>query len=104
MLKSLLVSVLERNLGHFVESDLSSLKLGLWNGKIRLADVALKPEALYTLGLPLSVRSGKIASLELDIPWRHLGKEKVVIRLTGVEATVGSLGDDTNFTDERLRK
>ena len=59
MLKSLLVSVLERNLGHFVESDLSSLKVGLWNGKIRLTDVALRPEALYTLGLPLSVRSGK---------------------------------------------
>ena len=103
MLKSLLVSVLERNLGHFIETDTKSLKIGLWNGKIRMDNVALRPEALYTLGLPLSVKAGRVEKLELDIPWRHLGREKVVIKLSGISATVGTLGEDGNFTDERLR-
>ena len=90
-------------MGHFIETDTKSLKIGLWNGKIRMADVALRPEALYTLGLPLSVKSGRVEKLELDIPWRHLGREKVIVKLSGISATVGTLGEDGNFTDERLR-
>ena len=37
---------------------------------------------------------------------RKLGKEghKVVITLSGVTAVVGSLGEDEQFTDERLRE
>ena len=113
--------------------------MGLWSGHTSLKNVALRPDALYSLGLPMSIKSGSIELLQIDIPWRRLGKEvrvkvvagrrqsarrssllqrhltrpapfplsqghKVVVRLSGVTAVVGSLHEDAAFTDDRLRE
>ena len=104
MLEGLLVSILQRKLGQFLDTDFKSLKTNLWSGKIRLQNVALRPDVLYSLGLPLSVKEGKVALLAIDIPWRKLGKERVFLKLSGITATAGSLGEDENFTDARLRE
>ena len=62
MLENLVVGVLQRRLGQFIEADhLGSLRLGLWSGKIRLDNVVLRPDALYTLGLPFAVKEGRVA-------------------------------------------
>ena len=50
-------------------------QIGLWSGHIQLKDVAVRPDALYSLGLPLSVKAGRVETLQIDIPWRRIGKE-----------------------------
>ena len=75
VLEGLLVSILQRHLGQFLDSDLKALKANLWKGKMSMKNVALRPDALYALGLPLSVKAGRIDLLEIDIPWRRIGKE-----------------------------
>ena len=75
VLEGLLVSILQRHLGQFLDSDLKELKTNLWKGKMSMKKVALRPDALYALGLPLSVKAGRIELLEIDIPWRRIGKE-----------------------------
>lgn len=85
VLEGVLVSVVQRLIGRFVDGlDTKSLKLSIWKGKVVLKDVQLRPDALYSLGLPLSVRSGSIERLTLDIPWRRLGKEPVIVHAAGV--------------------
>ena len=121
MLESLIVSIIQRRLGQFVETDKKALSVGLWSGKIRLKNVALRPDSLYSLGLPLAVHAGSVDLMELDIPWRSLGKDVVHLRLNGVRATVGTLdieslangatapsktgcGAEQTVSEERLRE
>lgn len=105
MLEKLLAAILQRTIGQFVEGlDGKSLKLGIWSGKVVLRDFKLRPDALYTLGLPLSIKAGQVKELTLDIPWRRIGKEAVVVRLSGVTLVAGPLDEDEQFTDDRLRQ
>ena len=81
VLEGLLVSILQRHLGQFLDSDLKALKANLWKGNMVLRGVALRPDALYALGLPLSVKAGRVELLEIAIPWRRLGKEVCALRV-----------------------
>ena len=104
MLASVLTGVLQRRLGQFIEiEDGHVMKLSIWKGRVALKNVKLRRDALYTLGLPLSVRSGVIERLSVDIPWRRLGTEPVVIKISGVSVVFGSLDEDAEFDDETLR-
>ena len=105
MLESILTSVLQRRLGQFCDGfDSHAAKLSIWRGKIVLRDVKLRRDALYTLGLPLAVRSGVVGQLSVEIPWRHLGRDPVVIKIEGVSVVIGSLEEDAAFDDKTLRE
>ena len=104
MLETVLTSVLQRRLGQFIEiEDGRKTKLNIWGGSISLRSVRLRPDALYTLGLPLSVRSGLVEELSVEIPWRRLGKDPVIIKVSGVSIVCGALDEDDHFDDATLR-
>ena len=94
MFEKAIVGLLQRYLGSFVDGlDKESLKVGLWSGKVVLKDFALQAHALHTLGLPLVVKSGRVKRLQMDIPWRRLGKEPALVTIVGVSVVVGPLDE-----------
>ena len=57
MFESLVLTILERVLGQYVEGlDRASLKVAVWSGNVTLTELKLRREACYALGLPLSVK------------------------------------------------
>ena len=94
MFESLLLSVLERVLGGYVEEiDRSSLKVAVWAGNVTLSNLRLRSEACYALGLPLHVKMGGIRSVNVTIPWSKLGSEPVTIKIDGVYLVAGPLAE-----------
>ena len=86
--KQLLFNVLQDAVGDFVVGlTPEHLKLGLWSGKIELTDLEVNVEAVRKLGLPASVKEGRVAALELDIPWTALGSSPVRVFIRGVSVT-----------------
>lgn len=65
-----------------------------------LKNVQLRPDALYALGLPLSIRSSRLGQVRLTIPWKRLGREPVVISIDGVVAIASLLDQNEEETKE----
>ena len=94
MFESLVLTVLERVLGQYVEGlDRASLKVAVWSGNVTLHDVKLRREACYSLGLPVHVKLGCVKSVQVTIPWSKLGSEPVTILLDGVYLVAGPLAE-----------
>ena len=106
MLEGLIVSHLQRVLGRFFDGlgDGKQAKTSLWSGRLTLRDAKLRPDALYALGLPLSLRAGEVEELTIEIPWRHLGAEPMRLLIRGVSIVLASLDEDDDFSDEVLRE
>ena len=106
MLEGLIVSHLQRVLGRFFDGlgDGKQAKTSLWSGRLTLRDAKLRPDALYALGLPLSLRAGEVEELTIEIPWRHLGAEPMKVLIRGVSIVLASLDEDDDFSDEVLRE
>lgn len=80
--------------------DRDSLKVSVWSGKVTLTDLKLRREAIYALGLPVSVKAGYIKHVELSIPWNKLGTDPVVLTFDGVYLVAGPLDEGTAEEDE----
>jgi hypothetical protein len=105
MLESIFLKVLEQYLGDYVqEINRDQLKLGVLRGKIVLKDVALKHDALHRLDLPITIASGSIRELRINVPWSKLGSESVSLEAVGVDLTITSLhaNSDVETTGEIL--
>ncbi|TMW60846.1 hypothetical protein Poli38472_000888 [Pythium oligandrum] len=70
MLQRAVALLLQRLLGKFVSFDSSMLRLSLWQGDLSFKDVQLR----------LSYGEGSIGELSLNIPWRSLWTQPVVIK------------------------
>jgi len=88
MLESLLADVLTRVLGQYVHGiDRDSIRFGVWGGNLELTGLALRPEALAVLfeslglQLPVTVHSGFIGLLSLEVPWKRLSSAPVRVTL-----------------------
>lgn len=88
MLESLLADVLTRVLGQYVHGiDRDSIRFGVWGGNLELTGLALRPEALAVLfeslgiALPVTVHSGFIGLLSLEVPWKCLSSAPVRVTL-----------------------
>lgn len=88
MLESLLADVLTRVLGQYVHGiDRDSIRFGVWGGNLELTGLALRPEALAVLfeslgiALPVTVHSGFIGLLSLEVPWKCLSSSPVRVML-----------------------
>lgn len=88
MLESLLADVLTRVLGQYVHGiDRDSIRFGVWGGNLELTGLALRPEALAVLfeslgiALPVTVHSGFIGLLSLEVPWKRLSSAPVRVTL-----------------------
>ncbi|KAL2906378.1 putative vacuolar protein sorting-associated protein 13A [Bienertia sinuspersici] len=77
--------LLKRYLGEYVHGlSLEALRVSVWKGDVVLKDLKLKAEALNSLKLPVTVKSGFIGTITLKVPWKSLGKEPVIVLIDRV--------------------
>jgi hypothetical protein len=84
MLEGVVSKLLNAHLGEFLELDPEALKLSVWSGNVNLSNLALKPNALDFLQLPIQIKHGYVEKLKLEANWRHLTSRPVVIHIEGV--------------------
>eukprot|EP00873_Tetraselmis_striata_P001703 jgi/Tetstr1/421967/TSEL_012866.t1 len=68
MFEGWVADLLASYLGHFVDVQRKTLRLGLWSG-LTLQDVRLRPEAFDGLQLPFKLKHGSIGRLQVRLPW-----------------------------------
>eukprot|EP00795_Rhopilema_esculentum_P010935 gene10935-19770_t len=74
--ESLVTDLLNKHLGQYVQNlDPSQLKIGIWDGNVKLNNLELKDTALDDLSLPIKVVRGHLGRLLLSIPWKNLYNE-----------------------------
>lgn len=59
-------------------------RLGVWNGVAQLENVELRLEAFDYLQLPIAIRKGVVGKLKIQVPWKKLGWEPILISLEDV--------------------
>lgn len=118
MLESLLADVLTRVLGQYVHGiDRDSIRFGVWGGNLELTGLALRPEALAVLfeslglALPVTVHSGFIGLLSLEVPWKRLSSAPVRVTLqqltvfaSPVSAASASSADALDAREARIKR
>ncbi|KAL1511905.1 hypothetical protein AB1Y20_005186 [Prymnesium parvum] len=79
-LEELVLTLLTKLLGPYIAGlTREKLRVGVWEGNVVLRDLELREEALDALGLPVSLRRGRIGSLQIRVPWSRLRSEAVEI-------------------------
>ena len=85
--KSLIIDVLQRTVGEFIVGlDQDNLKVGVTSGEIVLTDLGLNTAALRASPAPSTMRSARVESLRVEIPWVALSSKPVRIEIVGVQA------------------
>jgi vacuolar protein sorting-associated protein 13A/C len=90
MAKRLLLNVLVKVLGEFIELNEENLNLAVWSGQIVLTNLTLKTEHILK-NFNLNVFHGSIQRLEVTIPWATLLINPVKIVIDGILLDVGPL-------------
>lgn len=83
--------ILDVLLGEYIEEDKGArqIELDLLKGHLLLRNIAVRSGALQrALGLPLVIKHGVIARIELRIPWGKLGSEPTRLTLDGLQVYV----------------
>ncbi|XP_034828930.1 intermembrane lipid transfer protein VPS13A-like isoform X1 [Maniola hyperantus] len=105
MFEGAVAGILNRLLGKYVQDlDTENLNVGIFSGNVNLADLKLKPEALYELDLPIDVKIGTIGKINLQIPWAGLYTQPVLVHIEDVLILVGPAISNSNFDPERERR
>ncbi|KAI8319824.1 hypothetical protein GQ54DRAFT_264680 [Martensiomyces pterosporus] len=85
MFEGVVATVLNRFLGNYVTNlETTQLKLGIWQGDVKLEKLRLKTDALDKLHLPIDVKEGWLGTLTISIPWSNLKGEPVRINIDDV--------------------
>jgi len=92
--------VLRTVLGKFIDLDQSNLNLSLWRGDFEFNNLYICQNLLHNFGLPVTLFSGKIASLRLIIPWRKLWEKSVEIHIDGITVLGSSREIEKSATQE----
>lgn len=74
MLQRAVALLLQRLLGKFVSFDASMLRLSLWQGDLAFQDLRLR----------LPYGEGSIGHLSVNIPWRALWTQPVILRASRI--------------------
>ncbi|KAJ1436816.1 N-terminal region of Chorein, a TM vesicle-mediated sorter-domain-containing protein, partial [Ochromonadaceae sp. CCMP2298] len=90
MAKHLLLNVLVKVLGEFVDLNEENLSLAVWSGQIALTNVRLKTDKILR-DFNLEVHHGTIQKLDITIPWATLRTNPVKISISGILLDVGPL-------------
>lgn len=86
MFEGILERALLSFLGNYVSLDREQLHVGVWSGHIALRNLALRPDALHGLNIPVNVRLGVIQDISVTIPWTDLWGSPVRVCMRGVYA------------------
>jgi vacuolar protein sorting-associated protein 13A/C len=88
MFESQVAYYLNRYLGRYLQGlDAESLRISVWKGDVELRNLALKPDALEDLDLPVAVKAGLLGKLTLKVRGAHYTTAWV----TGTQAYQGSM-------------
>jgi len=90
MFAKLAANLLNYALGEYVEGvNQEKLDVRVWEGKITLEQLAIKPNALDFLHLPLAVKSGFVKRIHVTANWARIASEPVRIELNNVVVVAG---------------
>ena len=107
-MESLALSLLDKMLGPYFEGIVAEkLRVGVWSGNVVLSDLALRPNALDGLELPVELSRGRVGRLQLRVPWSRLRSEPVefVFEDVVIEARLRETPSaDAFLRRERMRK
>ncbi|KAJ2809144.1 Vacuolar protein sorting-associated protein 13 [Coemansia guatemalensis] len=85
MFEGVVATILNRFLGNYVTNlETTQLKLGIWQGDVKLEKLRLKADALDKLRLPVDIKEGWLGTLTISIPWSNLKGEPVRIHIDNV--------------------
>lgn len=85
MFEGIVSSVLLKVLGDYIQNlDSNSLNIGVFSGKVELRNLSLKPTALDSFDLPVTVVKGTVGYINAEIPWKSLGSSPVIARVSDV--------------------
>ena len=81
--------ILQRVLGAYFDGiDTESLNVSLLGGRVELEDLRLRREAITALGLPFSIKHGRVRRVELELSLRNLRGAPARMRIDGVEVVL----------------
>ena len=104
MLEGLVANLLNRFLGMYVKNfDATQLKVGIWNGDLKLRNLELRREALDQLHLPVNVVEGYLGSLTMSIPWTNLRGKPVEVDIEEV-FLLAAPKEDAEYNEEEEAK
>jgi vacuolar protein sorting-associated protein 13A/C len=106
MFEGAAAEVLSSILGDYVEGvSKERLSVAVWSGTVSLENLVVRRDALDHLELPVEVRGGWIGSLELDVPWAHLGTAPVIVRVDRVHIVLAPVrpGDAREEAERAVR-
>jgi hypothetical protein len=103
MAKRLLLNLLVKVLGEFIELNEENLNLGVWSGQIILNNLKLKTDK-FLRNLNVVINHGSIKTLEIKIPWATLLQNPIRIKITGVYLDVGPLDLSTLNKEEEFKR
>lgn len=104
VLTSTIAGILNRFLGEYV-SGISSenMDVSLWNGKITLNNIAIKPEAIDQLDIPLTLKYSKLGNLFINASLTSISSQPVEVILNDLVLVLQtkdrSTWDDLNCLD-----
>ena len=96
----MVATLLKDHVGQYVDVDVDKVAVSIWDGKVELEDLNLRPDAFKALNLPVKIISGCVSKLTLHIPWSSLGTEAVVLTVEDIFCTVEPTANYTGQTDK----
>ena len=66
-----------------------------------LTDVRLKSAAFDSLGFPLTVRSGRVGQVQVDVTWSALTAKPAKVHLRDVTLVIGPSGTEASAETRR---
>jgi vacuolar protein sorting-associated protein 13A/C len=97
MLSSVIVGLVSKYLGEFVELAPDQLSVGLTSGQVDVSNLRFRNEALRDLNLPITVKQGVLGRLHISIPWTSIWSTPTTIVVEDVFLLAAS---KTNVFDE----
>ena len=94
------VDLIQQQIGDFVEVDHEMFSSNIWNGDVSLSGLALKPSALDSLNLPITVKAGTLGSLHIHLPWTKLGYEPIIVDISDIHLVANLNVWNRNAQDE----
>ncbi|XP_020520361.1 uncharacterized protein LOC18430003 [Amborella trichopoda] len=105
MFEAHVLHLLRRYLGEYVQGlSAEALRISVWKGDVVLKDLQLKAEALNSLKLPVTIKAGFIGTITLQVPWKSLGKEPVIVLVDRIFALAHPAVDGRTLSEVDIEK
>ena len=103
MLQSYALGLVERYVEPYAEVDREQLRVAVSEGRVTLSDVKLKPAAFDSLGFPLTLRSGQVGEVQVDVTWSALTAKPAKVHLRDLTVVIGPSGAEASAESRRDR-